>query len=389
MTPAARVQAAIELLDTIIVSTRDNGPSADTLIADWFRTRRFAGSSDRRAIREHVYRAIRAFGEPPANGRVAMVGLARLDPNLALLFDGTNYGPPAIADDEPFAVPHPMPDWLGSLIDPGQHMALLERAPLDLRANRLKATREAMLIVFPDSRAIEHAPDGLRLDPPMAIENHSAYREGLIEVQDAGSQLVAFACRARPGMTVVDLCAGGGGKTLALAAAMAGQGRLVATDTDRGRLSQLQTRALCAGVKAEIRLLDGGRETGALSDLADSADVVLVDAPCSGSGTLRRNPEARWRLTPERLEKLVETQRHVLALAAPLVRPGCALVYAVCSLIADEGPDQVAHFLASSDGWTADDPFPDLGRESGVGRVLAPAQDKTDGFFVARLIRAC
>lgn len=371
MTPSARVQAAIEVVDAILGSQA----SADNLIAEWFRARRYAGSKDRRAIRELVYAAVRAFGERPASGRAALAAL--VEPGL---FDGSAYGPAALGESEPHAVAKAMPDWLGALIPAEEHDALLGRAPLDVRVNALKATREEVLAEL-GGEAIGR--DGVRIDPPVVI----GARDGRFEVQDHGSQLVTQACRATPGMTVVDLCAGGGGKTLALAADMAGEGRLIACDIDRTRLQRLDPRASRAGARVETRLLDGGREGTQLGDLAGQADVVLVDAPCSGTGTLRRNPEARWRLTPAALGRLTGLQRHVLALAAPLVRPGGALVYAVCSLIDREGADQAAAFLARHPGWSAESPFAE-GGERGAGRMLTPKRDATDGFFVARLRRA-
>lgn len=275
-----------------------------------------------------------------------------------------------------------MPAWLAARI-PEQGM--LDRAPLDLRVNRLKAKRDAVAPLFPDAEPI--GVDGLRLADPVNVEATDAYRQGLIEVQDYGSQLIVQACAAAPGMTVVDLCAGAGGKTLALAAAMENEGRLIACDTVRDRLRRLEPRAERAGAAVEIRLLDGGREAAQLGDLQNSSDIVLVDAPCSGTGTLRRNPEARWRLTPERVEALIDLQSHVLDLAAPLVRPGCALVYAVCSLLDEEGPGQVAAFLAAHPGWAAE-PL-NFGTAVGPGTRLTPKQDATDGFFVARLVKPC
>ena len=245
-----------------------------------------------------------------------------------------------------------------------------------------------LLAIWPDAIEIPGTENGLRFGENFAVEASEEWRGGLVEVQDAGSQMIVAACRAAPGMTVVDLCAGGGGKTLALASAMAGEGRLVAADTDKRRLSQLPQRAERAGASVEIQLLDGGHEAENLGHLAGQADVVLVDAPCSGSGTLRRNPEARWRLQPGRLDTLVQLQRHVLDLAVPLVKPGGAIVYAVCSLISREGAGQVDAFLARHPGWTTQSPF-GTGRPDGLGRRLTPAHDGTDGFFVARLVLAC
>jgi 16S rRNA (cytosine967-C5)-methyltransferase len=190
-------------------------------------------------------------------------------------------------------------------------------------------------------------------------------------------------------MTVVDLCAGAGGKTLALAAEMANEGRIIACDTDRARLSRMQPRLDRAAVSiAETRLLHPAREAKALADLAGAADLVLVDAPCSGTGTWRRNPETRWRLTPERLERLTALQAHLLDLAATLVRPGGALVYAVCSLLHEEGEGQAEAFTRRS-ALIAEPVEMAAGRPAGSGRLLSPAHDGTDGFFVARWRAPC
>jgi 16S rRNA (cytosine967-C5)-methyltransferase len=386
MTPQARAQAAIELLDEIIVAARDGGAAADTLIARYFKTRRYAGSKDRRAVRDLVYAAIRAAGERPADGRRALLAVAEARP----LFDGSPHAPQPPAPDETPAAAGIVPRWLGQrlAIARAEWPALLERAPLDIRVNRLQATRADVQALLPDAVPGDHAPDALRLPEGFAVETHPLFEGGAIEVQDEGSQLIARACRARPGMTVIDLCAGAGGKTLAIAADMARDGRIIACDSDRGRLSRLAPRAERAGATGiEQRLLDPGREASLLGDLDGTADVVLVDAPCSGTGTWRRNPEARWRLTPDRLARLVALQARLLDVAAALVKPGGHLVYAVCSLIDEEGAGQVAAFLGRSPGWQADAlPFA-AGRDHGPGRLLTPAHDRTDGFFVARLQR--
>lgn len=387
MRPAARVQAAIEILDRVIESARRNGPAADTIIGDWIRRHRYAGSKDKRAIREHVYAAIRAFGEIPQSGRAAMVGLLECDPSL---FDGSPYGPAPLADDEPRAERSLLPEWLGSLIPVADHAALLSRAPMDLRVNRAKASRKSVLAGLDGADALPGLPDAIRLRENIRIEEHPGWIDGKIEVQDAGSQWIVAACNVAPGMTIVDLCAGAGGKTLALAAAMGGEGRLIACDTNRDRLQRMTPRAQRAGVfDVETRLLNPGQEAEQLADLEGQADLVLIDAPCSGSGTLRRNPEARWRLTPDRLDRLTALQAHVLALGAPLVKPGGALVYAVCSLIESEGAAGIAAFLESDSEWQTEDLAALPGQPDGVGRRLTPAHDATDGFFVARLARRC
>lgn len=387
MREAARVQAAIEILDRVIEAAHSGGAAADTIVADWIRGHRYAGSKDKRAIRDYVYAAIRAFGETPPDGRTAMGSLLGAGSDL---FDGSAYGPAPLAEEES-RWPHTrLPHWLAELIATEEHDALLARAPLDLRVNRLRASRDEVLDQFDGAIAIDGLPDGLRLSENIRVEQHAAWEEGKVEVQDAGSQWIVAACGAVPEMTVVDLCAGAGGKTLALAAAMGGRGRLIACDTNRDRLQRLAPRAARAGASMiETRLLNPGQEAQQLRDLEGQADVVLVDAPCSGSGTLRRNPEARWRLTPERLDRLNILQAHVLSLAAPLVRPGGALVYAVCSLIRSEGAGAIEEFLKARSAWDAEIPPGLPGRTEGPGRLLTPAHDGTDGFFVARLARRC
>jgi 16S rRNA (cytosine967-C5)-methyltransferase len=394
MTPAARVQAAIDLLDAIIAAARDNGPAADTLIARYFQTRRYAGSKDRRAVRELVYRAIRQNGESPASGRAAMVGLAHKDAEFAALFDGSAHGPAPIDPSEPVAGATPLPAWimprLANLVDRAEQSALLERAPLHVRVNALKANQASVMDMWPGSSVIAGTKHGLAVPEGTAVEGSEAFVDGLLEVQDAGSQMIVSHCLASAGMTVLDLCAGAGGKTLALAAAMGGQGRLIAADTDRARLARLLPRAQRAGAEAmiETRLLNSGQERVALSDLAGCCDVVLIDAPCSGTGTWRRNPEARWRLTPARLDRLMAVQAHLLDVAVPLVRPGGALVYAVCSLLDGEGRGQAEAWLARNPGWRADDAA-SAGRVWGPGRLLTPAHDGTDGFYHGRFINSC
>jgi 16S rRNA (cytosine967-C5)-methyltransferase len=392
MTPAARLQAAIELVDAVAAAAREGGAAADTLIGRYFAVRRYAGSKDRRAVRELVYRAIRRCGAPPENARSAFLSLAQEEPELLALFDGSTHGPAPADESERPATASLIPLWLEPLLDPlarGEEGALLERAPLDLRANRLKGTRDEALAAFPDARPTPLSPLGLRLPEGSRVEQSETWRSGLVEVQDEGSQLVALACGAAPGMTIVDLCAGAGGKTLALAAETANEGRLVACDTDRGRLSRLAPRLARAGVTTvEQRLLDPGKERDALADLLGAADIVLVDAPCSGSGTWRRNPETRWRLTPDRLDRTLQLQSRLLDLAAELVRPAGLVVYAVCSVLAAEGREQAGAFSGRS-GWPAQDLPIAGGRAAGVGRLLTPGHDGTDGFFVARFQSPC
>ena len=395
MTPAARLQSAIEVLDTVIAAARTRGAPADRLLADWFKAHRFAGSKDKRAIRELVYDAIRICGPVPSSGRAAILALARESEAhdwIEPLFDGSQYGPAAVIPGEEAAAVGYAPEWLedrliASGLDEEEAAAMLDRAPLDVRVNRLKTTREA--IELPVEAEPLAAPDALRLPTGANVQQWEEFEQGLIEVQDLGSQLACAAAGAQPGETVIDLCAGAGGKTLALAAAMANRGTLVAADTDRRRLSQLGPRAERAGAEiGDTVLLDPGREAEALAGWAGAADRVLIDAPCSGTGTWRRNPEARWRLTPAELEKLTALQSRLLEIGAGLVRPGGSLTYVVCSLLDEEGAGQVETFLAANPEWRAAPPDLPLGTARGAGIRLTPAQDGTDGFFIARLEKA-
>ena len=391
MTPAARLQAAIEVLDEVIVSTRDDGPPADAIVTRYFKHRRYAGSKDRRAVRELVFRAIRRTAERPSSGRSAVLGLAEDEPELTSLF-GQPRGPDPLAEGEQAESAGTMPAWLKSQLSPlvgeQEWNALLERAPLDLRANVARASRDELLPEFEGAVPTPLSPWGIRLRADSRLDEHPAIASGLVEVQDEGSQLIAIACEPGDGERIIDLCAGAGGKSLALAAVAPGAS-ILATDSNRARLSKLPPRAERAGARVETRLLNPPQELEELADWKGAADIVLVDAPCSGSGTWRRNPEGRWRLTPDRLARLVETQRRLLGLAAELAKPGGRVVYAVCSLLSREGAGQIDAFLASHSSWISEPPAIPGGRIDGAGRLLTPGHDRTDGFFVARLRRTC
>jgi 16S rRNA (cytosine967-C5)-methyltransferase len=393
MTPAARLQAAIEVLDEVIASARDDGPPADSIVTRYFRHRRYAGSKDRRAVRELVFRAIRRFAERPESGRGAVRGLAEEEPALLKLF-GEPRGPEAPMDQEKGAVPQAgtVPGWLvpelSPLVTPDEWPALLERAPLDLRVNVAKASRDDLLTQFDGAERTPISPWGIRLPKDSRVDDIPAFESGLIEVQDEGSQLIALACDLGDAEQIIDLCAGAGGKALALAAAEP-RAAILATDSNRMRLSKLAPRAQRAGARVETLLLSPPREIEELRDWRGAADLVLVDAPCSGSGTWRRNPEGRWRLTPERLDRLTGVQERLLDIAAELVRPGGALVYAVCSLLSREGAGQIERFRTRHSSWISEEAAIAGGRSDGAGLLLTPAHDRTDGFFVARLRRPC
>jgi 16S rRNA (cytosine967-C5)-methyltransferase len=390
MTPAARLQAAIETLDEVIASARDDGPPADTIVTRYFKSRRYAGSKDRRAVRELVFRAIRIVAERPSSGRSAILALTQDDPSLLDLF-GEPRGPEPISEGETVAAHGEVPEWLVPELSPhvtsDEWLALLDRAPLDLRVNVRRTTREAALAEFEGAQPTSLSPWGIRLAVDSRLDDHPAVKDGLVEVQDEGSQLIALACMPLGESRVLDLCAGAGGKSLALAAA-APAARILATDSNRSRLSKLAPRAERAGTAVETCLLSPPNELAELADWRAQSDLVLVDAPCSGSGTWRRNPEGRWRLTPDRLDRVVELQSRLLDIAAEMARPGGRIVYAVCSLLSREGAGQIEHFLSRHSSWIVEEtPFA-AGRLDGVGRILTPGHDGTDGFFVARLVRA-
>jgi 16S rRNA (cytosine967-C5)-methyltransferase len=215
MIPAARLQAAIEIVDDVIAAARSGGAAADVLIARYFKARRYAGSKDRRAVRGLAYDAIRRAGEMPASGRAALIGLAQDRPELAALFDGSAHAPAPIGADESGAPAGVAPEWLirklATVLSSEEMAALMTRAPLDLRVNRLKGTCADAMRLLPGAEPGHLSPDALRLPEGTMVETSAAFTGGLVEVQDEGSQLIVLACHARPGMTVIDLCAGARG----------------------------------------------------------------------------------------------------------------------------------------------------------------------------------
>lgn len=440
MTPAARIQAAIELLDLI-----DNEPPpADRVVSLYCRRRRYIGSKDRRAVTDLVFRALRSRARiawwldrcalTEHSTRLRIIAQLVLDqiqdhefesPVIASLFDGKGYHPVPLTEaeqklaevlagnslahpDQPLAVRCELPEWLlpnfqaafGKDVEK-ELIALQAEAPLDLRINCLKATRaEAIATLAVDGIPAEEtplSPLGLRISGRYPLQNSSAYRNGLVEIQDEGSQLVAALCDARPGMLVADFCAGAGGKTLALAGAMRGSGHIVALDVDSKRLTQLTPRMNRAGVETiEQRLLP---DDDWLQNQLAHFDRVLVDAPCSGCGAWRRNPDARWRLTPETLAAHSKEQTAILTAAAPLVRPGGRLIYATCSLLSAENETPVAEFLDGNPDFAMvpidrvwetvlGGPCPVAPcPANGPNLLLTPARHGTDGFFIAVLER--
>ena len=410
MQPAARLAAAIEVLDEAISSARHGGAAADVLLARYFRSRRYAGSKDRAAVRAHVYAVLRHMAHDAPSGRAALIAYARAkEPALFDLFGCGGHAPDALTPEEAaFAARVDagwLPEWLEARFQrrfgetwPAQREGLMGRAPLDLRVNGLQATRDrAAAVLRAEGIDVEPLPfvsNGLRADAGAQIEKTEAFAGGLVEVQDLSSQLMVDLAGAKPGETVIDLCAGAGGKTLGFAASMNNAGRIIACDIDASRLERMDPRLERAGAAiVEQRVL----RPGALAAFEGKADCVAIDAPCSGTGTWRRNPEARLRLTEERLATYTAIQADVLEQGAALVKPGGRLVYAVCSLLPDEGEDRVEAFSARHPEFRLVDYRDRLGTVGLPETValrseclaVAPASHGCDGFFVAVYERLC
>ncbi len=428
MRPGARISAAIEIVDTILNRYQ---PVASAL-NDWGKANRFAGSGDRNFIGGLVYdtlrrRASAAYLMDCDSPRALVLGtlLRHGTPaaEIAGLCTGTDHAPAPLSDDETKRIASASLDgaapwiagdyqeWLqpafervfgANAHDEGAKLA--ERAPADLRVNVLKSTREKVLksLLSFGAEASSHAPYGVRIPAPVGaartpnLQAEAAFQAGWFEIQDEGSQIAAAMTGAGPRSQILDLCAGGGGKTLAMAAVMENSGQLYAYDADRNRLKPIFERIKRAGVR-NVQVLRGGDEA-ALDDLGQRFDVVLVDAPCTGTGTWRRRPDAKWRLRPDALAQRVKEQKDVLARAVKHVRPGGRFVYVTCSLLPEENTDQVAAFVAAHPEFSAV-PFADVWRAnltseppaSADGRsdtlMLTPARHGTDGFFIAVLQR--
>lgn len=429
MTPAARLAAAIEVIDAI---DKNRVPAASAL-KDWGVAHRFAGSRDRAAIAGLVYDVLRrnassAFLMGDASARSRLLGMLRLERGLdadavAALCDGSRFAPAPLSDAEREALtsgtlegapPHvagDYPEWLDADLArvfgderAQEAAAMASRAPLDLRVNMLKADRDAMhkSLAHLGATPTPWSPMGLRIELGADARNPGIHAEtdfikGHVEVQDEGSQLAALLAAPQPGMQVIDLCAGAGGKTLALAALMQGKGRIVATDADKRQLAPIHERLARAGAhNVEVRAPKGAADP--LADLHGAADLVVVDAPCTGTGTWRRNPDAKWRMRPGALELRIKDQATVLDRAAALVRPGGRIAYITCSVLDAENGAQVAAFVARRPAFAvlppADvvaplrdcaDAFLAAARATPQGLLMTPHRTGTDGFFVAIL----
>ena len=428
MTPSARLQAAIELLSAM----EDSAAPSDGVVRHYFRNRRYIGSKDRRAIGNRVWRIVRHRARfawrlednaTPVRLRVLADGLVNEELELTALTSlcsGETYAPGALTGDEkdrlsalasrdpseaPAHVKAECPDWLWPYFTDlygdqaeTEVSALSDEAPVDLRVNTIKVDRAAARAMLEgEGLAVENTPystGGLRLTGRTTLGNIKAFTDGLIEVQDEGSQIAAMMTEAHPEHEVLDFCAGAGGKTLALAGAMGGSGRIIATDSDAGRLNKAKPRLKRAGVySVTTRVLDSAN-TNWLHKRRKSFDRVLIDAPCSGTGAWRRQPDARWRLSPQDLDRHITTQDALLAQGSRMVKPGGRLVYVTCSLLRQENEDRITDFLERHEHFRAlsvgDVWKRVLGtRYPGRGKYLrlSPRRHHTDGFFIAVLER--
>jgi 16S rRNA (cytosine967-C5)-methyltransferase len=428
MTPGARVAAAIEVLEDILARRR---PAQDAL-KDWGLAHRFAGSKDRAAISGIVFDALRRKASAgwmmqDETPRAIVLGALHLQRGLSVeeiasLCSDEGHSPAILSEAErahlsdaslegtPLHVAADIPKWLAphflaafgeGALEEGR--ALAERAPIDLRVNGLKTSRDKALskLAHLHPQPTPFSPIGLRIAPGAdgrapALTAEPAFAKGLVEIQDEGSQLAALLCAAKPGEQVLDLCAGGGGKTLALAAKMENRGQIYATDTDGHRLMPIYARLERANVRnVQLRAPRGAAEI--LADLRERCDLVLIDAPCTGTGTWRRNPDAKWRIRPGALAERIKAQDELLARAADFVKPGGRIVYITCSVLRDENEDRIGAFaqahsqfaLQSADAVIARAELTNLQpfATSGIGLRLSPATTQTDGFYIAMLTR--
>ena len=429
MTPGARLQSAIEILDEIFRT----GRPADRVFDAWSRSSRFAGSKDRTAVSDIVFTVLRRRAELAAacgsdEARLLALTSLRLVEGKSLaeieaLTDGNRHAPASLTGEERAALDAASlpgagapqharfnyPEFLhaelerafGSRLE-AEMAALLDRAPTDIRVNTLKATRDKALAALAEAGIAAdpctRSPWGIRLLARANLPGLALFRDGAIEIQDEGSQLACLLSGVKAGEQVVDLCAGGGGKSLALAAMMGNRGQIYACDIDGRRLGGLVPRAERAGIRnLQTRVLASfrpGEADASFADLEARADCVLVDAPCSGTGAWRRSPDARWRLTPEMIEGYCAAQDEVLARGARLVRSGGRLVYVTCSLLPSENEDRIAAFTAANPGFVQEDwqahwpeALPSLPAPAGGSLRLSPVTAGTDGFFIAVLRR--
>jgi 16S rRNA (cytosine967-C5)-methyltransferase len=432
MTPPARLSAAIEIFADIEARRQ---PAVEVL-KDWGLAHRFAGSGDRAGIAGLVYDALRrkssaAWQMGNDNARAVLLGMLHRERGLdaaaiAALCNGSRYAPAPLSEGEnsaleadavanaPDYVQGDYPEWLdpyfAKVFDKdraAEGAALASRAPLDLRVNTLAADRESELpkLAHLGAEPARWAPNGLRIRLRADAKNpgihaEPAYRKGEIEIQDEGSQLAAVFAGANPGEQVIDLCAGAGGKTLALAAAMENHGQIYATDTDKRRLVAIHERIARAGARNIQVRTPRGADDDVLADLAGRADLVVIDAPCTGTGTWRRNPDAKWRMRPGALAERRKQQEAALERAMALLKPDGRIAYMTCSVLAEENGEQIGAFVGRHPDFSVEKPgnvinllgdrgylFNRAVLISDQGLLMTPRRTDTDGFFVSVLRR--
>ena len=413
---AAQIQSASQALRSVL---RFDYP-ADSVLSRYFRDLRELGARDRAFVAEAVYGVLRRLrtlerlcGEDVSTRKLVLAWLARVEGlTLRQLGDGlhgrdtdffTQVKGREIGELS-FAESADLPDWLAERLlasrSEAEVLALAQSlnrpAPLDLRANSLKIDRDALVEKLrADGIACapgRYSPLAVRLEGKPALQKHPQFLDGSFEVQDEGSQLLGFLLQSKRGEMVVDFCAGAGGKTLLLGALMRNSGRLYAFDVSDKRLSKLKPRMARSGLSNIHPVVIASENDPRVKRLAGKIDRVLVDAPCSGLGTLRRNPDLKWRQSPEALAELTVKQAAILASAARLVKPGGRLVYATCSILPEENEAIVAAFLEANPGFVAKSAEEVLGKQGieiacGEQLRLTPADHDTDGFFAAVLER--
>ncbi len=423
---SGRIAAAIEIIDGLNVRPRP----VSLALKDWGQANRFAGSKDRAAIGNLVYdimrkRASHEFAMQSASGRSLVLSTVVRDwgidvAELETAFASDNFAPEEITPEEkklllaidplnnaPDHVKANIPEWLvaGFMSSFGddwieQAAALSKRPPLDMRVNTLKSTPSKVQKNLNRFAPIptDIATNGLRIvagtgaDRIPNIVADEAYKKGWVEIQDQGSQIVSSLCNVKPGEQVLDYCAGAGGKTLALAVLMENKGQIFAHDADRNRLAPIFDRLKRAGVRnAQVRSPQGG----ALDNLIGKMDKVVIDAPCTGSGTWRRHPDARWRLSPQQLDKRCQEQAQILSEAKEFLRPGGEMIYITCSLLPQENSQQIESFMgenkefdsiAMKQRWL--DIFGDIKQQplfDKFGAILSPLSTDSDGFYISVL----
>lgn len=441
MTPGARTQAAIELLDQIKLAWESQKRfPADKMLEGYFKGHRYIGSKDRGAVSELVYWVLRHKAalewfierhHQIATGRMLVIAamVLRKDYNpqtIQSLPKDSRFSPAGFSENEQAVIealvrhsiehkdmPDPArlnyPEWMDHMLRnsfgekfEAAMRALNEQAPTDLRVNTLRTTREALVKGLRsegfEAMPTTTSPVGIRLAKRGPIFTSAFFKQGHFEVQDEGSQIVALMTDASPGQRVIDFCAGAGGKTLAIAASMKNKGRILAWDTSEKRLGQIGVRLKRAGVDTVQAHVITSENDAFIKRHKASADRVLVDAPCSGTGTWRRNPDLKWRFTQKDLDEVVAVQKAILDSAARLVKPGGRLIYATCSILPCENERQIAEFLrvrsnfrvvCGKEIWdkisAPDKVSPPSGEASYLW--LTPHEDGVDGFFAAVLER--